>query len=342
MLAAHAQLRAFVARPMDYLPIALDVRHALCLVVGGGQVALRKIDWLLNASARVRVIALEACAEVSALHARGALELELRAYESADLAQVRLVIAATDDRALNARLSSEAVERGTLVNVVDDPALCSFIVPALVDRSPVVVAISTQGASPVLARLVRRRIEALLHPRLGALASFAAAHRKSVRDAIQDPTARRTLWERTLDGPIADAVLDGDGVSAERALREQLSERSGAELRTANPLSLLSVPSSLEDLTLSAMRALGAADVVVHDRAARQAVTYFGRRDARLCALDASDASAVHARIDELHAALAQGLRACIACAEDVAPSLARALSEARIAFTENTARPAR
>jgi uroporphyrin-III C-methyltransferase/precorrin-2 dehydrogenase/sirohydrochlorin ferrochelatase len=266
---------------MHYLPIALDVRTRACLVVGGGQVALRKIEWLRSAGAEVRVVAKLACAELHALAAAAALELHERSYGDADLDGCTLVVAATDDRALNARVSDEARARGLLVNVVDQPELCTFIVPALVTRAPLVVGISSEGSSPVLARLVRRRIEAMLPLTLGALALFARRHRARVRAAIDDATARRVFWERVLDGPIAEQVLRGEDDEADAALRHALASDT-LPRADDHALALIATPEGgLDALTLGAMRALGAADVVIHDASARQAVSLFARRDAR-------------------------------------------------------------
>jgi uroporphyrin-III C-methyltransferase/precorrin-2 dehydrogenase/sirohydrochlorin ferrochelatase len=280
---------------MHYLPIALDVRKRACLVVGGGQVALRKIEWLSSAGAELRVVAKVACAELHALARAGALVLHEREYCDADLDGCTLVVAATDDRALNARISEAARSRALLVNVVDQPELCTFIVPALVTREPMVIGISSQGSSPVLARLVRRRIESVLPPALGALASFARRHRARVRAAIADATTRRTFWERVLDGPIGEQVLRGEEDAADAALAAALC-LDPARYTLEHALALLALPEhGLDALTLGAMRALGAADVVLHDGSARQAVALFARRDARRRELEDADGDEIGA-----------------------------------------------
>jgi uroporphyrin-III C-methyltransferase/precorrin-2 dehydrogenase/sirohydrochlorin ferrochelatase len=143
---------------MKYLPIFIDLSRSPCLVVGAGEVARRKIETLLKAKARVLVVAKAACEAVLAMAEAGDIELELREFVPGDLDPVSLIIAATTDEALNQRIADTAHARRIPVNVVDNPKLCSFIMPSIVDRSPVVIAVSTSGAAPVLARLLRSQL----------------------------------------------------------------------------------------------------------------------------------------------------------------------------------------
>lgn len=163
---------------MDYLPIFLDLRDRRCLVVGGGEVAARKTDLLLQAGARVQVAAPDLGDGMQALLDAGRISYRAGPFQEADLAGAQLVIAASDDRSVNARAAELADARGVPVNVVDDPALCRFIMPVIIDRSPVLAAVSTGGASPVLARLIRGRLEALIPAAFGRLAALAREFRR--------------------------------------------------------------------------------------------------------------------------------------------------------------------
>jgi uroporphyrin-III C-methyltransferase/precorrin-2 dehydrogenase/sirohydrochlorin ferrochelatase len=242
---------------MDYLPMFVDVRERACLVVGGGQVALRKVELLLRAGARVRVVATRASAALRALSREQGVRIARRVYSSADLRGVELVIAATDDAGVNARVAADAAARRIPVNVVDEPALCSFIMPSILDRSPVLVAVSTAGASPSLARITRARLEAALPARLGALAAFAARHRDAVKQRLGTMAARRRLSRMLLE----------PAVRGDRARAAQVA--------------LIGVGDGEPDqLSLLALRWLGRADVVLHATRVPAAVLALARREA--------------------------------------------------------------
>lgn len=208
---------------MDYFPVFLRLKQRPCLVVGAGEVGARKAMALLDAGAHVRVVAPEACAELAATAAAGKLTWERRGYAASDLRGAALVIAATEDRALNARVSRDAQDAGVPVNVVDDPDLCSFIVPAIVDRSPVLVAISTGGASPALARHLRARVEAAVPEGAGALAALLAEARSRVRDVLPAAAERAAFWERVVGGEVGALGLVGRLEDARRALEGMLA-----------------------------------------------------------------------------------------------------------------------
>lgn len=203
---------------VSHFPIFLRLDGRSCLVVGGGEIASRKARSLLGAGADVCAVAPEFCADLERLGEEGRLRLRCSRYDSTDLDGAHIVIAATDDREVNARVSSEAQARRIPVNVVDDPDLCSFIVPAILDRSPVVVAVSTGGASPALARLLRTRLGAALPGGAGPLAEMLAAARQRVRDLIPEASDRAAFWERALAGEIAGLGLSGRIDEARRLL----------------------------------------------------------------------------------------------------------------------------
>lgn len=209
---------------MDYFPVFLRLQGRVCVLVGGGEVGARKAAVLLDARASVRVVAPEACPALVALADAGKLVWHRRAYASQDLQGAALVIAATDDRALNAQVSREAQGTGLPVNVVDDPDLCSFIVPALLDRRPVLVAISTGGASPALARHLRARLAAAVPEGAGPLAALLAQARSRVRDLVPSTAARATFWERVVGGEVAALGLAGRLEDARRALERMIAD----------------------------------------------------------------------------------------------------------------------
>jgi uroporphyrin-III C-methyltransferase / precorrin-2 dehydrogenase / sirohydrochlorin ferrochelatase len=270
---------------MDYLPVFLRIEDAPALVVGGGRVAARKIEWLLKARARVRVAAPELLPELAERVVRGELAHLPGSFDAAQLAGAALAVAASDDREVNAAVSRAARERQIPVNVVDSAELSTFIFPAIIDRSPIVVAVSSAGAAPVLARRVREQIEALLPARLGVLARFLGARRAAVSRAL-GALARRPFWERIVGGRTASELLGGNEAAAERAFSAELA---GARLVTgaaAGPVTSGEVyligagPGDPDLLTLRALQLLQQADVILHDRLVPEAILDRARRDA--------------------------------------------------------------
>ena len=249
---------------MDYLPVYLDVRGQPCLVVGGGEVAVRKARLLLRAGARVRVLAPELCQGFSADLAAGRIEHRAARFGPEDVEGYAVVIAATSDDAVNRAAAAAARARRIPVNVVDQPSLCSFIMPSIVERAPVTVAVSSGGASPVLARLLRARLETLIPAGYGRLAALAAAFRGEVKARFK-PAERRRFWERVLQGPIAELVFSGRDDEARDALRSALDDPrlafGGGEVALVG-----AGPGDPDLLTFRALRLMQQADVVVYDR----------------------------------------------------------------------------
>ncbi|MGE0255149.1 MAG: siroheme synthase CysG [Alphaproteobacteria bacterium] len=263
---------------MDRFPIFLDLSGRPALVVGGGAAALSKARLLAGAGAQVTVVAPQPDADLAAL---ARVVLTRRAFRADDVAGKAIVVGASGDDAVDRAVSDAARAAGIPVNVVDRPDISTFIVPAIVDRSPLVVAISTGGAAPVLARTVRSWLEARLPARLGRLAAFADSFRGAVRATIPQPLARRRLWERVIAGPIGARVMAGDEAGArERMLA--LVNGPAAGVDADGFVSLVGAgPGDPELLTLRALRALEAADVVVHDRLVGDEVLALARREAR-------------------------------------------------------------
>ena len=250
---------------MQFLPIFLNVRAQNCLIVGGGEVAYRKAVLLDRAGARLRVVAPEINPHLEALVIAGAGELHRRAYIEQDMEGVFLAIAATDDEAVNAEVSHAAKARGLPVNVVDKPSLCSFIVPAIVDRSPVVIAISSGGASPVLTRKLKEKLETMVPAAYGRLALLLGGFRGRAKSVITDFKRRTRFWEALLSGPLQEIVFAGKEEEARRYIEQRLSESD--EISTQGEVYLVGAgPGDPDLLTLKALRLMQEADVVLYDR----------------------------------------------------------------------------
>ena len=263
---------------MDYLPIFLNIRDEPCLVVGGGEVAARKTALLLRAGGRVTVRARALCAAFDAYLAEGKVTHRAGDFRDHDLTGVALAIAATSDHAVNRAVAAAARALRIPVNVVDQPALCSFIMPSIVDRAPVIVAISSGGASPVLARLLRARLESLIPAGYGRLATMVASFRDQAK-ARFSAVERRRFWERVLQGPIAEMALSGREAEARKALQEALGD--GRISYSGGEVSLVGAgPGDPDLLTFRALRLMQQADVVVYDRLVSQPVLDLVRLEA--------------------------------------------------------------
>ncbi|WP_308725202.1 siroheme synthase CysG [Metapseudomonas otitidis] len=263
---------------MDFLPLFHNLQGRHVLVVGGGEIALRKARLLADAGACLRVVAPEIDSQLVALveHSQGLVHR--RGYASGDLEGAVLVIAATDDEPLNAQISRDAQARGVPVNVVDAPALCSVIFPAIVDRSPLIVAVSSAGDAPVLARLIRAKIETWIPSAYGQLAGLAKRFRQQVKQLFPDVQQRRVFWEDVFQGPIAERVLSGQPAEAERMLAERVA--GGAPKPLGEVYLVGAGPGDPDLLTFRALRLMQQADVVLYDRLVAEPIIEMCRRDA--------------------------------------------------------------
>ncbi|HEY8517765.1 MAG TPA: bifunctional precorrin-2 dehydrogenase/sirohydrochlorin ferrochelatase [Candidatus Binatia bacterium] len=204
---------------MRYLPILVDLAGRPCLVVGGGAVAARKAATLLDAGARVRVVAPSVSREMEEVAARPDVTVERRAYRREDLTGVALAFAATDDAELQERIARDARDASVWLNAVDEPERCSFVMPAILDRDPLVVAVGTGGASPALARRIRDDIGQLLGPEYDA----ALAHLALLRTRYVPGPARQAAFNRLVDGGLLEALRARDGARVEALTREACS-----------------------------------------------------------------------------------------------------------------------
>ena len=266
---------------MRDLPIFVDMRGRPALVVGGGVVAARRAELLVRSEARVTAFARELSDEFFELRARPNFRHEPRDPIPGDFAGAPLCFIATEDERLTEAARSMAKKAGVLVNVADRPKISDFIMPSIVDRSPLVIAVSTGGASPILGRMLKARLETMIPAAYGRLAALMSGFRQRVAAAISDPTMRRRFWEAALEGPIAEAALAGDESGAQAHLAREI-ERWGAERPSPRGEVYLvgAGPGDPDLVTFRALRLMQKADVVLYDRLTGEGVMNLVRREA--------------------------------------------------------------
>lgn len=265
---------------MDYLPLFYQLTGKRCLVVGGGEIATRKTALLQRAGAHVRVVALEFNSAMDAQLARDEnAERIQRPWQQSDIDGMALVIAATDIADLNRQVSESAQAANIPVNVVDNPDLCTFILPSIIDRSPIVIGVSSGGQSPVLARMIRAKLESSIPASYGRLADLVGRFRDQAKARFSDVNQRRGFWEQVLDGPIAEFVFAGKEKEAEHLLQEQF--RTLQDLPPSGEVYLVGAgPGDPDLLTFRALRLMQQADVVLYDRLVSDEILDLVRRDA--------------------------------------------------------------
>ena len=292
---------------MSLFPLFAQLAGRPVLVVGGGDVAMRKSAALLRAGAQVSVGARELSAQLGIWSAQGRIRFLPGDFQETWLDDAWLVIAATDDAAVNRRVAAAAAARKMFANIVDDAALSTFHVPAIVDRAPLTIAISSGGAAPVLARWVRERLEILLDAALGPLAALLERKRGAIRARHEDPASRRRFYERLLAGRIWQMLRNGRSSDAERELDRTLRHE------TAAPHGSVAIvgagPGDPGLLTLRALRLLSEADVILHDRLVGAGVLDLARRDAQRIEVG-KQAGNHHVTQEQIHALLLLHARA--------------------------------
>jgi uroporphyrin-III C-methyltransferase/precorrin-2 dehydrogenase/sirohydrochlorin ferrochelatase len=264
---------------MDYLPIFLDLRDRHCLVVGGSETAARKAELLLRAGARVDVAAPELHAGFARLPHADHLRRVADAFSPELLEGKDAVIVVEEDAAVARHVADTARARHIPVNVADKPALCSFILPSIIDRSPIMVAVSSGGESPVLARMLRARLETLIPAAYGRLSALASRYKDRVRDAIK-PEQRRAFWEKVFLSPVAEMVFSGRDVEAEKQLDAMIRDGAEHDISRGEVYLVGAGPGNPDLLTFRALRLMQQADVIVHDRLVSQPILDMCRRDA--------------------------------------------------------------
>jgi uroporphyrin-III C-methyltransferase/precorrin-2 dehydrogenase/sirohydrochlorin ferrochelatase len=265
---------------MDYLPLFAQLRQQPCLLVGGGEVALRKARMLVKAGAILTVVAPSISAELQEILDTHSGHFFQRYFLPQDIHEKFLVVAATDDMDINQQISRLVMAAGKLVNVVDQPHLSNVVFPAIVDRSPLIIAVSSGGKSPILARMLKAQLETLIPAAYGHLALFAGKFREQVKKLLLTQDQRRHFWEKILQGPIGEAVLAGRVEQAEHELLQQLNDANKNFAETGEVYLVGSGPGDPDLLTFKALRLMQKADVVLYDRLVAPAILDRVRLDA--------------------------------------------------------------
>ncbi len=267
---------------MDYFPLFFDLKNKHCLIVGGGEIATRKARLIQRAGAIINVCSSEVEPELEGIVLNTGGQLHLRNYETAILSNktYALIFSATDDTSVNERVSLDCHNKNIPVNVVDSPKLCSVITPAILDRSPVIVAISSGGEAPVLARKIKSVLEYTFPSRYGELAALASKFRQKVKQRFPNIELRRRFWESIIDGSVGEKVLSGSSDGAETMLKELLDK---GEVETSGEVYLVGAgPGDPDLLTFKALRLMQKAEVVLYDRLVSKPILDLVRKDAEL------------------------------------------------------------
>jgi uroporphyrin-III C-methyltransferase/precorrin-2 dehydrogenase/sirohydrochlorin ferrochelatase len=264
---------------MKFLPVYLDIQNRPCLVIGGGAVATRKVRMLLNAGGKVTVVTPEYSSEIASMLKDGKIELAQRHFEDSDIKDQVLIIASTNNETVNLQIADLARENNIPCNLVDNPDKGSFIMPSVIDRSPVLVAVSTGGSSPVLARLIKARLESLIPAGYGKLAELAGEYRDKIKQMISDPEQRRRFWKHVLQSGFAERVFSGHLDEAKIVLEKEV-----AQFEKKDPVGEVYLvgagPGDPDLLTFRALRLMQQADVVVYDRLVSQPILEMTCKDA--------------------------------------------------------------
>jgi len=265
---------------MKYFPVFIDAQHIHCLVVGAGEVAARKCELLLKTPAKITIVAPWVSSTVEKLANSGQVNLITRKYESSDLANKQMVFVATDSEQTNQQIHDEAHALNILVNVVDNTPLCKFITPSIVDRSPIIIAMSSGGVAPVLLRYIRQKLESVIPHNIRRLGEFSETFRSKVKSGLANVTDRRYFWEAVLDGDIGENVLQGNTQQAESQLNIALQKYASGDKPAGQVYLVGAGPGDPDLLTFRALRLMQKADVVVYDRLVSPEILELVRRDA--------------------------------------------------------------
>jgi uroporphyrin-III C-methyltransferase/precorrin-2 dehydrogenase/sirohydrochlorin ferrochelatase len=266
---------------VEQLPVFFQIKGKRVAVTGGGTAAARRAELALRAGASVVVFSDTLSGEFRSLALCESFEHRRRAPALADIQDTALVFCATGDRQADEAAWVLARQAKVPVNVVDTPELCDFIMPSIVDRDQLVIAISSGGASPVFARIIRARLESVIPAAYGRLLAFASAYRPRVAARIADAVLRRRFWEGVLEGPVASRFLAGDESQAKQEFESALDAEEGAARQPAGEVYLVGAgPGDPDLLTFRALRLMQRADVVLYDRLLPQGILNLIRREA--------------------------------------------------------------
>ncbi|HNP34556.1 MAG TPA: siroheme synthase CysG [Woeseiaceae bacterium] len=299
---------------MDFFPAFLNLNDKPVLVVGGGTVAARKIKMLIAAGARPHVVAPQVVPAIGRMLRAGQLSHSPRRFRDDDVTGHWLVVSACGAPGLSKKVARAAQRARVFCNAVDEPGSCSYIVPAIVDRSPILVAVSSGGTAPVLARQIRARIEALLPAGIGNIARLAGRWRQRVADELQGGEQKRRFWERLFAGRLQDSLDTGGAIAVNNEIAVALADAHQAGTSPGVALLVGAGPGDPELLTLKALQALQTADVILYDRLVSSEVLAMARRDAELVSVGKTPGSAANGQ-QEINAMLvsrvAAGERVC-------------------------------
>ena len=265
---------------MDHLPIFINIRKKSCIVIGGGDIALRKINLLLKAQAKVDCLSPSFSRDIKNLSKDGHITLINKSFDQADIKDYSIIIAATDDSSVNSLISAIAQVKKIPVNVVDSPELSSFIMPSIVDRSPLIIAVSSSGKAPVLSRIIRAKLETVIPSAYGILADIAGEYRQKVKDRFSTIKDRRAFWEAVFSGVIAEKVFSGRISEAKKDIHRKLDD--SVEMDLGEVYLVGAGPGDPDLLTFKALRLIQQADVVLYDRLVSKGVMELVRRDSEL------------------------------------------------------------
>lgn len=264
---------------MDYLPLFFSCKGRQVLLVGGGSIAYRKASLLIRSGAMITVVAPKVSDDLRVLVEAQQGRVFKESYSKPFLNDMMLVIAATNQESVNQQVSIDAQGLNIPVNVVDQPSLCSFIFPSIIDRSPIVIAVSSGGSSPVLARLLRSKIEATVPAAYGLLATWMAKFRQQVKQTLNSTDERRYFWESILEGPTAEMVLSGKTDVADQLFEKLLSDQKQQQ-KTGEVYLVGAGPGDPDLLTFKALRLMQRADIVLYDRLVSEQIINLTRADA--------------------------------------------------------------
>lgn len=266
---------------MDFLPIFLNVKERHCVIIGGGDVAFRKASLLVKAKARITLISPNFTQQLRDFAEKNLCECIHSGFSPDQLDSCILVIAATNSKTVNKAVAQAANKRGIQVNVVDEPALCSFIMPSIVDRSPLIVAISSSGKSPVLTRKIKQLNETYISNREGQLADLLGSYRIQVKRKYPDFSDRLRFWEEILESKLPELVYSGKNIAAREYLESLLNANSNSS-KVGEIYLVGAGPGDPDLLTLRALRLMHKADVVLYDRLVSQSILQKLRPDAEI------------------------------------------------------------
>lgn len=265
---------------MSLLPLFIDIKNKPCLVIGGGTIAYRKVKMLSKAEANITIVAPDTCSQLKSHCEKTGISIISREFDDKDINNQALVIAATDNKSLNKHISDLAKQQSILVNVADDFKQGDVVLPSIIDRDPIQIAVTTGGASPVLARLLRRNLERCTPFAYGSLASLVEKYRQATTEEITDNDSRRRFWEEVLQGPIAEMVLAGKPSEAEEALNKKLQTKDFVNSDKGEVYLVGAGPGDPDLLTFRALRLMQQADAVVYDRLVSDQIMDLVRKDA--------------------------------------------------------------